>query len=123
MRKLSKALLGAAMTVALAGLAIPSASAATNANDYSRCGTGEFCIFSGYNGGASICRVPGGSHHDVTALPGCLWTGNAVAKSVRNNTTRTVSMYAGTNSTQFKGSSASNSEGNLQGSYKIRSVA
>ncbi|MEU5403602.1 peptidase inhibitor family I36 protein [Streptomyces sp. NPDC005963] len=113
MRKMGKALLAAGMVVAFSSLAVPNASA------YERCSTGRYCIYSGFNGSGSICQVIP-EHHDVTAQ--CLWTGTNNAKSVKNMTTSQVYFYGGTNFTQFRGSTASGGQGNLQGSYKIRSV-
>ncbi len=115
MGKVRSVLTAISLAAALGALGVPNASAATG---YDRCVGGNFCFFSGYNGAGSICQSRY-DESDTVAKCGA-WVGNYNAKSAYNNSGRgPVNIYAGTNYTQRKGSVAN--QGNLQGSYQIRS--
>ncbi|MGW6062619.1 peptidase inhibitor family I36 protein [Streptomyces sp. NPDC055189] len=118
MSKIRAALATASLAVLIGAAAIPAASAAPAAAGYDRCQEGKFCFFSGYNGQGSICQaVP--PLQDTVARCGA-WAGNNPAKSAYNLTNlSSVDIYAGTNYTKRQGSVQS--QGNLQGSYSIRS--
>ncbi|WP_370421344.1 peptidase inhibitor family I36 protein [Streptomyces sp. QH1-20] len=84
------------------------------------CSPGNFCIFSDWNGGGERCEWSVSKKANTADDCGFIQKGWNV-RSVRNNTGHRVQYYTQTNYKARVGSTPKGGEGNLQGSYQIRS--
>ncbi|WP_328315577.1 peptidase inhibitor family I36 protein [Streptomyces sp. NBC_00388] len=120
MRRLrSFALASVAAAVALGIAPTASAVVAPSARVYP-CTPGYFCIYSDWNGGGTLCQWSQESKANTADDCSFIQRGHNV-RSVRNNTNHRVQYYTQTNHHSRVGSTPSGGEGNLQGSYQIRS--
>ncbi|MFF8772503.1 peptidase inhibitor family I36 protein [Kitasatospora sp. NPDC015120] len=90
---------------------------------YDDCPAGNFCIFSDYNGGGRRCWWPAeGSSSVPDTAAGCPFIRDGQnVRSVRNRTEHRVQYYTSTNYNNRVGSTLAGGQGNLQGTYQIRS--
>ncbi|MCX5206111.1 peptidase inhibitor family I36 protein [Streptomyces sp. NBC_00237] len=114
---LALASVAAALTLGLAPTA--NAGVAPPVNAYN-CSPGYFCIYSEWNGGGTRCQWSQERKANTADDCSFIQQGHNV-RSVRNSTGHRVQYYTGTNYNSRVGSTPAGQEGNLQGSYQIRS--
>jgi hypothetical protein len=99
----------------------PGIAEGPRANAYS-CDSGYYCVYTGWDGTGDRCQYHS-SVKDMWNDPGrCSWANSTNAKSVRNRTGKTVTLYTKSDYNGRVGSTAPDSKGNLQGTYKLRSL-
>ncbi|MEU9099977.1 peptidase inhibitor family I36 protein [Streptomyces sp. NPDC048361] len=115
--------------VAMVGLAVftaPAAHAASpTASGYSRCAGGEVCFFSGDDGSGSMCSWSGDDADWRNGAVRCSWSADKTVHSIYNHGTPqtydTVVYYKGANYSDRVGCTTVGKEGNLAGTYHVRS--
>lgn len=84
------------------------------------CNSGNFCIYSGWNGGGERCEFPDSQRANTADNCGFIQRGLNVL-SVWNGKNNRVQYYTQTNYNARVGSTPGGQGGNLMGNYQIRS--
>ncbi|MGE7387892.1 peptidase inhibitor family I36 protein [Streptomyces sp. NPDC004126] len=119
MRRVSS-LAAAGLSIALAFAAAPLAAATESSPAAYTCNSGNFCIYSDWNGGGERCEFP--ESQKANTADNCAfiqWGWNV--RSVWNGKNNRVQYYTSTNYNSRVGSTPGGQGGNLMGNYQIRS--
>ncbi|MFF2198235.1 peptidase inhibitor family I36 protein [Streptomyces sp. NPDC058157] len=119
MRRMSS-LAAAGLSLALSLAAAPFASAAGSQTAAYTCNSGNFCIYSDWNGGGERCEWSDAQRANTADNCGFIQRGINV-RSVWNGKNNRVQYYTQTNYNARVGSTPGGAGGNLMGSYQIRS--
>ncbi|MBB1242134.1 peptidase inhibitor family I36 protein [Streptomyces durbertensis] len=113
---------GAAVAASAAVLMAPGTA---NAASYSDCKKGNICFYTGSNGTGHMCQWDGNDSDWRGGGITCSWAGTHNVKSVYNNGFasgyKDVVYYTGANYQNRIGCTKVGNQGNLAGTYKLRS--
>ncbi|MFF5703839.1 peptidase inhibitor family I36 protein [Streptomyces sp. NPDC012794] len=110
----------AAVGLSLALAAAPVAAATESQPAAYACNSGNFCIYSDWNGGGERCEWPDAQRANTADNCGFIQRGINV-RSVWNGKNNRVQYYTQTNYNARVGSTSAGNGGNLMGTYQIRS--